>query len=113
MKEELSKSSKMEEIQNEDFRQIQPYFLDKSIKNTRLSFRIRTKLVKNIPGNFQNMYKKNKEGLKCSHCQEEILTQSHCVIYPGLVELRDGLDMDNIAGMVVFFRRLMAERSRK
>ena len=49
MKEELSKSSKMEEIQNEDFRQIQPYFLDKSIENTRLSFRIRTKLVKNIP----------------------------------------------------------------
>ena len=80
------------------------------MENTRLAFRVRTKLVKNIPGNFKNMYKNNKEGMKCSHCSEDILTQSHCVICPGMGELRDGLDMENIADMVTFFRRLMKKR---
>ena len=52
MKEEICSSSKLEGIKNEDFRNIQPYFLDKSVENARLAFRIRTKLVKHIPGNF-------------------------------------------------------------
>ena len=52
LKQELSTSRKLEEIQNEDFRTIQPYFKNKSVENTRLAFRIRTKMVQKIPGNF-------------------------------------------------------------
>ena len=113
MKDEIGCSSKLDDLKNEDFRNIQPYFMNKSLENTRLAFRIRTKLVKNVPGNFKNMYKNNKEGLKCSHCSEDILTQSHCVICPGMGELRDGLDMENINELVTFFRRLMKKRSNK
>ena len=36
MKEELSSSRKLEDIQHEDYRQIQPYFKEKSVKNTLL-----------------------------------------------------------------------------
>ena len=112
MKEEIGSSTKLEDIKNEDFLNIQPYFLDKSVENARLAFRIRTKLVKTIPGNFKNMYKKNTEGLRCSHCDEKVMTQSHCVSCPGMVELCDGLEMENIEGMVTFCRRLMKERSK-
>ena len=49
MKEDIEKSSKLEDIKPADFRTIRPYLMDKSIKNTRLPFRIRTKMVgKNI-----------------------------------------------------------------
>ena len=113
MKEEISRSSKLEDIKDEDFRKIQPYFLDKSIENTGIAFRIRTKLIKNIPGNFKSMFQNNPDGLKCSHCDETIMTQSHCVICPGLAALRVGLEMDDIGDMVTFFRKLMIERSKK
>ena len=87
--------------------------MDKSVETTRIAFRIRTKLIINIPGNFKNMFQNNPEGLKCSHCDETMMTQSHCVICPGLASLRDGLKMDDIGNMVTFFRKLMIVRSRK
>ena len=37
MKEDIERSSKLEDIKYEDFREIQPYFKDKSIENTRLA----------------------------------------------------------------------------
>ena len=52
MKEQLKSSKKLDDIKNEDFRKTQPYFLYKSVQNGRLSFRIRTKMVKKIPGIF-------------------------------------------------------------
>ena len=113
MKEDMSKSSKLEDIQNEDYRCIQPYFLDKSVSNTRLAFRIRTKMLEKIPGNYKNMFKNSKEGLKCSHCEEDVMTQIHCVSCPGFKQLREGLDLTCMADMVVYFRRVMVERSRK
>ena len=113
MKEDIEKSSKLEDIKHEDFRKIQPYFMDKSIENTRLGFRIRTKMVEKIPGNYKNMYKNNKEGLRCSHCQEQVMTQRHCVTCPGMEELRDGLDLDTMRDMIIYFRRIMSGRSRK
>ena len=70
-------------------------------------------MVEKIPGNYKNMYKKNKEGLRCSHCQEQVMTQSHCVTCPGMEELRDGLDLDTMRDMITFFRRVMSDRSRQ
>ena len=113
MKDEIASSSKLEEIKHEDFCKIQPYFYDKSVDNTRLAFRIRTKLVKKIPGNFKNLYKHNKDGLKCSHCLEPVMTQSHCVSCPGLEDLREGLDLASMKDMVTFIRRILIERSKK
>ena len=113
MKEDIERSSKLEDIKHEDFRKIQPYFMYKSIENTRLAFRIRTKIVEKIPGNYKNMYNNNKEGLRCSHRQEQVMTQRHCVTCPGMEELRDGLDLDTMRDMTIYFRRIMSGRSRK
>jgi hypothetical protein len=40
------------------------------------------------------------------------MTQGHCLDCPAWVELSKGLELTNIADMVVFFRKLMAERAR-
>ena len=48
MKKELEKSSKMEDIKNEDFREVQRYFQKKSLENGRLAFKIRSHIVKYI-----------------------------------------------------------------
>ena len=74
MKEEMASYSKLDDIGNDDFQQIQPYFHDKSVDNIRLAFRIRTKLVQKITENLKNLYMNNKEGLECSHCQEPTMT---------------------------------------
>ena len=87
--------------------------MDKSVSNIRLAFRIRTKMVEKIPGNYKNMFKINKDGLKCSHCEKVVMTQIHCVSCPGFKELREGLDLTCMADMVVYFRGIMKKRSRK
>ena len=37
------------------------------------------------------------------------MTQSHCLLIPGLTELRSGLDMAVMADMVTFYRKLLKE----
>ena len=54
MKQEINKMKKLEPIKNEDFTEVQNYFLDKSIENGRMSFKIRSQMLENIPGNFKN-----------------------------------------------------------
>ena len=113
MKKELEKSSKLEGVKNEDLREVQKYFQNKSVENGRLAFKIRSHMVQDIPGNFKNKFRKNKDGLICNYCSEmEIMTQSHCVRCPAWAEQRAGLDLTNIDDMVVFFRKLLAERTR-
>ena len=108
--------TKLENIQDEDFHEIQDYFGDKSVENTRMAFRIRTQMVRDIPGNYKNKYKVKgtvNEGLVCSECDTgEILTQSHCLTCLTWAELRTGLDLTNIQDLVVFFRKLLVERAK-
>ena len=78
-----------------------------------MAFRIRTEMVEKIPGNYKNMYKKNKDGLKCSRCTEEIMTQIHCISCPGMKVLREGLDLVNMTDMVTYFKRILKERGHK
>jgi hypothetical protein len=95
----VNTKTKLDDIKGEDFREVQSYFNDKSVENTRMAFKVRTQMVPNIPGNFKNKYRvkgTEKEGLVCSHCQQgEILTQSHCLTCSAWAELRDGLDLTN------------------
>ena len=70
-------------------------------------------MVKDIPANFKNKYKNKEEGLQCSYCTEKKeMSQGHCLGCPAWSELRKGLDVTNIMDLVVFFRRLLAERAR-
>ena len=101
---------------DDDFRELQPYFDEKSVDNGRMAFRIRSHMVKDIPGNFKNMYRRRgteTDGLLCPDCGgEEILTQSHCLACPAWSELRQGLEMTNINDLVIFFRKLLVERAK-
>ena len=114
MKKELEGSKKLEAIKDEDFHKTQDYFYDKCVENTRMAFKIRSQMVSEIPGNFKRKFKqKGEEGLMCPYCQEgQIMTQTHCLQCPAWAEQREGLQLNNIEDMVVFFRKLLVERAR-
>ena len=40
------------------------------------------------------------------------MTQSHCVVCPAWQELRVGLDLTDIRDLVMFFRKLLEERTK-
>ena len=104
---------KLEPIKGEDFRTIQNYFHDKSIENGRMAFKIRTQMLEDIPANFKNKYRNNKEKLKCEDCDaNELMSQSHCVSCTAWSDVRKDLDLTSIDDMVIFFRRLLSERSK-
>ena len=114
IKNELSESTKLLEIKDEDFSQVQDYFKGKSVANSRMAFKVRCKMVPEIPCNFKNKYKrKGNDGLICSYCKDGTeMSQSHCLECPAWAEMRQGLDLSNIMDLVVFFRKLVAERAR-
>jgi hypothetical protein len=58
---EVNKMKKLEPIKGEDFLGTQKYFMDKSIENGRMSFQIRTQMLKDIPGNFKNKFRNDAE----------------------------------------------------
>ena len=107
---------KLEDIKDDDMREVQEYFCEKSVDNVRMGFMIRTQMVPKIPGNFKNKYRVRgtvREGLECSECQVgEIMTQSHCLTCTAWEDIREGLDMENIKDLVIFFRKLLVERSK-
>ena len=113
MKKEMDGMSKLEPIKNDDFREKQEYFNNKSIENGRMSFRIRTQMLDDIPGNFKNKFRNNKDKLKCRHCKsDQIMTQSHCLECSAWTEIRKDLDLSNIDDLVKFFRRMLLEKSK-
>ena len=116
MIEEVAKSKKMMKHKNDDFSQVQKYMLGKSVDNCRMAFRIRCEMVNDIKGNFKDKFKRlgGEAALKCDDCySDNIQTQSHCLVCPHWEEIRRGLDLDNIDGVVTFFKRLLLEQSRE
>ena len=111
---ELRESKKLMDIKNEDFSTVKDYFKDKSVENTRMAFKVRSKMVADIPGNFKNKYKrKGEDGIRCSYCTEgKEFSQSHCLECPAWADIREGLDLTDIMDLVVFFRKMLDERAR-
>ena len=89
---------------------LQDYFNDKNLENSRMKFKIRTKIIEKIPGNFKNKYKNQENGLKCNLCPEE-MTQNHCLICPERCDMRRGLDMSNLDNLVTYFEELLSDKS--
>ena len=78
-----------------------------------MSFKLRSQMLKDIPGNFKNKYKKDEEKLKCQHCDlDEVMTQSHCLECTAWVDLKKDLDLTNIDDLVWFFQILLVERTK-
>ena len=48
----IKNQTKLDPIKNDNFEEVQEYFQEKSVENTRLAFRIRRQMVRDIPGNF-------------------------------------------------------------
>ena len=113
-KQELSTSKKLVEIKHEDFSKVQDYFNYKSVETTRMAFKVRSKMVANIPGNYRSKFKqKGEDGLLCQYCTErQEMDQAHCLRCSAWAELRTGLDMSNIIDLVTFFKKLLSERAR-
>ena len=110
MKEDMKRYTKLEDIQHEDFRDIQNYMKFKSVAKARLAFRIRSKMVKSIKLNFKNMY----SDLNCGHCDMgEQESQAHTMMCQGWEEERRGLDLTQIEDTVQFFTRILQEKGRK
>ena len=65
-------SSKLQDIKNCDFSTYQTYFNDKSIENARTKFKIRSKMLEKIPGNFRNKYK------NIQNCLQYIFVMMKC-----------------------------------
>ena len=63
LKEQLGKSTgKLEKIKDDYFSEIQGYFSDKSVENTRMAFKVRSEMVPDINGNFKNKFRKKETG---------------------------------------------------
>jgi hypothetical protein len=105
-------SKKLKDIKNDNFRGMQDYFNDKNLTNSRMKFKIRAKMVENVPGNFKNRFRYNETGLNCSSCKVE-MTQAHCTLCPARAEMRVGLNMDNIDDVVIYFRRYLTHEKKK
>ena len=112
MMKQFQSSKKLEDIKESNFNDIQPYFNDKNIENARIKFRIRTKMLKKVPGNFKNLYKNVPNGLKCDFCEDE-MTQNHCISCPGRKEYRKDLDMNNLDDLVSYFKIILGEKSQR
>ena len=116
LKTQIGNSKKMMKHKEDDITDVQSYLKGKSVDNARMAFRIRSEMVKDIRGNFKDKFKRNggEAALQCQECLFGILeTQSHCLICPKWTEIRNGLELDKIEGMVVFFQRLLVERSKE
>ena len=78
-----------------------------------MAFRIRSELVSDIKGNFKDKFRRKggEKALECDDCaEEECQTQTHGLRYPE--DLRQGLSLDNIDGVVTLFRRMLAENDK-
>ena len=106
---QFENSRKLQDIKNDNFSTLQDYFNDKNLENSRMKFKIRTKMLEKIPGNFKN--KNQENGLKCNLCPEEMKKKNHCLICPERCDMRSGLDMKNLDNLVTYFEELLSDKS--
>ena len=69
-------------------------------------------MVEKVPGNFKNKFKFNEIGLNCTNCMVE-MTQNHLAICPERANLRQGLDMNKLDDIVIYFRRYLTDIKKK
>ena len=108
MKEEMDKCSKLKDVKDGDFREVQKYMEWKGVQKGRMAFRIRARMTKKVKANFKNM---NRESLKCDNCDEdEDETQEHVTSCPGWRDELGSLDVHRMEDAVEFFSRVMRKK---
>ena len=115
IKEKVSNSKKMMKHKEDNFQEVQDYMLDKNVEKSRMSFRIRCEMVPEVKGNFKDKHRRKggEDALICNDCSNnEIQTQSHCVVCPKWDSFRSGLEMNKLDDLVIFFQRLLMEKTK-
>ena len=122
MKEQLYKSTKLDNIKHEDFTKEQKYLEDRSIDRCRTKFRIRTEMMKSFKDNYRSKFRErgrgeeeDDPGLQCSDCSEPHSpdSQAHCLRCPAWDHLRTGLDLEDMEDVVTYFQRVLDGRDKK
>ena len=115
LKDKIGESKKMLKHKDEDFSKPQSYLNGKSVENSRMAFRVRCEMVQEIRGNYKDKYRRQggEQALVCQDClTQEMQTQSHCLMCPRWENLRVGLELHKLEDMVVFFQKLLVERTK-
>ena len=99
--------SKMEDLMSQDCN-AKPYLESKSLNEVRETFRLRTKMIEGIRGNFKNMYPGDKGN--CEGCGKVLETQAHVVVCEEFSDIREGLDMSKDRDMVKYFKGVLERR---
>jgi hypothetical protein len=102
---------KLQDIKSDSFGRKQ-YLEAKSIETSRMTIRIRSKMVQ-VKENFKNMYKNKPNGLKCDSCLAQVETQAHVVVCPAYDKLREGLTLTNMDDLVKYYREVLLLRDKK
>ena len=108
MKEDMIRYEKLKDVKDEDYRKEQDYMKEKALANSRMAFRIRTKMVKKVKMNFKGMFKGNLNCEKCEMNVEE--TQDHIMECPGWREELGDLDVTTMKGKIEFFTRVLKKK---
>ena len=111
LKEEVGSKTKLEGIKDEDMKR-KEYFQQKSLEDTRLLFRIRTRMVE-LKANFKNKPAFRKDGWICEGCNKEVESNGHVMTCQAYEHVREGKDLGSDMGLVQFFKEVLKIRMQK
>ena len=102
----ISKYKKLDDLVEEEdgMLNIKDYMRTKNISESRVLFRIRTKML-DLKDNMKGRY--SKDDLNCSACNEnKIESQAHVITCTGYADLRAGLDLSCDKDLVNYFSQV-------
>ena len=111
LKLEVESKTKLEGIKDEDMKR-KEYFHQKSLEDTRLLFRIRTRMV-DLKANFKNKPAFRKDGWICEGCHNEVETNGHVMSCEAYEHVREGKNLDSDKDLVQFFKEILKIRMKK
>ena len=88
------------------------YFNQKSFEDTRLLFRIITRMV-DLKANHTNKPAFRKDGWICEGCQKEVETNGHVLSCEAYKLIREGKNMETDKDLVECFREVLEIRMQK
>ena len=108
---EVQSKRKLEGIVDEDMKR-KDYFKQKSLEDTRMLFRIRTRML-DLKANFKNKPAFRKDGWVCDGCKKEVETSGHVMSCQAYELIREGKDLSTDRDLVQFFKEVMKIRMKE
>ena len=96
------------DLSEENF-ELKSYFLNLTLAEARMKFRLRTKLARTVKMNFSSDRKFTEQLWSCWHCPR-VDTQTHVTVCPAYEHLRENLDFDNDKDLVKYFDQVIKLR---